>query len=350
MEAQHTDRPHGRVGFGAAGSGPADRAAGAAGDAPSPGANRWRFATDDVEAGLEALERVYAVRRLSLDGDVPFSMLLGVRRIERISMERVRLPGVVAESEADGAGVLRLALLLGGRLAVRQDRHELAGTVPALLPLHHYTPEWQDLDLLTATLDLAAVQEHAAGLLGMDHVALRFTSPRPVSPELGEYLARAVLSAARDELTNDAAMAHPLVRDELFRRLATATLHTFPGSFLDHRSGPGEDRPLPAAVRRAVSFMEDHLAEPIGLGEIAAAARLSPRGLQAAFRRALNTTPLGHLRALRLAAAHTELLSADPATSTVAVIAARWGFAHPGRFAAAYRQRYGQAPAQSLYS
>ncbi|ALU39652.1 hypothetical protein AS188_07685 [Kocuria flava] len=38
-----------------------------------------------------------------------------------------------------------------------------------------------------------------------------------------------------------------------------------------------------------------------------------------------------------------------PPTSTVAGIAARWGFAHPGRFAAVYRERYGHGPAESLY-
>ncbi|MUN63776.1 helix-turn-helix domain-containing protein [Kocuria sediminis] len=92
---------------------------------------------------------------------------------------------------------------------------------------------------------------------------------------------------------------------------------------------------------------ETHLAEPIGLPEIAAAARLSPRGLQAAFRRHLDTTPTGYLRTARIDAAHTDLLAASGA-QTVAEVAARWGFAHPGRFAAAYRDHYGETPAETL--
>jgi len=36
------------------------------------------------------------------------------------------------------------------------------------------------------------------------------------------------------------------------------------------------------------------------------------------------------------------------AGDTVAAIAARWGFAHPGRFAAAYQQQYGTTPATTL--
>ena len=36
--------------------------------------------------------------------------------------------------------------------------------------------------------------------------------------------------------------------------------------------------------------------------------------------------------------------------TTVNAIAARWGFTHRGRFAAAYRNRYGQSPATTLRS
>ncbi|MCJ8504309.1 helix-turn-helix transcriptional regulator [Kocuria flava] len=313
------------------------------------GDGRWRYEVHDAAAGAEILARIYAVRRLRIIEDDPFDLLLGVRAVEGLSLERFRLPGVVADAVTDGDGVLRIAQVLGGRLAFSEDHRVVSGPGPWLLPLGPYTPRWEDLDLLTTTLDLGAVQRHAAGLLGVDELKLRFSSASPVSPAMGEHLARAVLSAGRDELGNDEAMAQPLVRAELFRHLATAVLHTFPGTFLDRPDGASEHRAVPAAVRRAVAYMEEHLAEPIGLAEIAAAARLSPRGLQAAFRRALDTTPLAHLRLLRLEAAHVELLSADPSTSTVAGIAARWGFAHPGRFAAVYRERYGHGPAESLY-
>jgi transcriptional regulator GlxA family with amidase domain len=76
---------------------------------------------------------------------------------------------------------------------------------------------------------------------------------------------------------------------------------------------------------------------------------MSPRGLQAAFRREKDTTPTAYLREARLEAAHRELLAADPTTgATVEAIAAAWGFTHRGRFAAAYRTRYGQTPATTL--
>ncbi|MEV6995503.1 helix-turn-helix transcriptional regulator [Streptomyces sp. NPDC093228] len=77
---------------------------------------------------------------------------------------------------------------------------------------------------------------------------------------------------------------------------------------------------------------------PITVAQIAAAAHVTPRALQYAFRRHLDTTPLAHLRGVRLAEAHRDLVAADPAeASTVTGIAARWGFYHPGRFASLYR-------------
>ncbi|MFG2819644.1 helix-turn-helix domain-containing protein [Kitasatospora sp. NPDC048365] len=66
-------------------------------------------------------------------------------------------------------------------------------------------------------------------------------------------------------------------------------------------------------------------------------------------RRHLDTTPLAHLRRVRLDAAHRDLLAADPRTTTVTEIAVRWGFAHPGHFAAHYRDAYRTSPSTTLY-
>ena len=95
--------------------------------------------------------------------------------------------------------------------------------------------------------------------------------------------------------------------------------------------------------------MEEHLTEPLSLPDVAAAARLSPRGLQDAFHRILDRTPTQQLRLLRLEAARADLIASDPADgATVADIATRWGFVHVARFSAAYRDRYGENPRETL--
>ena len=69
--------------------------------------------------------------------------------------------------------------------------------------------------------------------------------------------------------------------------------------------------------------------------------------MQLAFRRHLDTTPLGYLRRVRLDYAHRQLAAADPRYESVTAVAYRWGFSS-SRFAAYYRQAYGVLPSQTL--
>jgi transcriptional regulator GlxA family with amidase domain len=111
---------------------------------------------------------------------------------------------------------------------------------------------------------------------------------------------------------------------------------------------PAASRP-PAAVRRAAAFIDARADEPIGLTEIARAAGLSPRALQAGFRRHLDTTPLGYLRSVRISRAHADLLAARPGDGqTVSSVASRWGLTQLSRFAQDYWRRYGEYPRETL--
>jgi transcriptional regulator GlxA family with amidase domain len=100
-------------------------------------------------------------------------------------------------------------------------------------------------------------------------------------------------------------------------------------------------------VKWAIDFMQEHIAEPISLNDIAMAAKVSVRTLQQGFRQFRDTTPMAYLHELRMAAAHRDLLASD-AKQGIADVALRWGFTHLGRFAAEYRKRFGQLPSQTL--
>lgn len=56
------------------------------------------------------------------------------------------------------------------------------------------------------------------------------------------------------------------------------------------------------------------------------------------------------LKLRRLEAAQTELREAVPGEVTVTEVALRYGIENPGRFAAEYRQRFGEYPSQTLRS
>lgn len=102
-------------------------------------------------------------------------------------------------------------------------------------------------------------------------------------------------------------------------------------------------------VRRCLDYIEQHLAEPIGLDDLAAYTSLSPRSIQVGFREDLHTTPTAYIRDQRLDRVRRTLLSALPGDGvTVTEVAQRWGFAHLGKFSVVYRRQYGERPSQTL--
>jgi transcriptional regulator GlxA family with amidase domain len=144
-------------------------------------------------------------------------------------------------------------------------------------------------------------------------------------------------------------LAEPLVAAQLAELMAATALAAFPNTTMrsDHLRSPGGV--APAVVRRAVQFVDAHASLPITVTDIARAAGVGPRALQLAFARHLGCSPTAYVRRVRLECAHRELQAADPTTGdTVAAIAARWGFAKPDRFAAAYRAAYGAPPSHTL--
>jgi AraC-like DNA-binding protein len=313
---------------------------------------RSMFTTHDRAEALAVLEKVYAVRGTHQPSTDDVSVSVSTAGTGPVALERVRWQGAPAGGVGEHPGVLRVGQVLGGAVRVTSGRDTLACRGPFLLPQQPYTSLWEDLDVLTLSLDAAVVQDEARNLFASDVLRLEFRGAGPVTPALGRYWAGLIAHVGRDLLPREEVMSNPLLRAEMTRSLVTALLHVFPNSFLEHLQDPAPaPQPGSGGVRRAVAFIDASLGEPIGLAEIAAAARMSPRGLQAAFRREKGTTPLEYLRAARLEAAHADLVAADPTTGvSVAAIAAGWGFAHPGRFAAAYRNHYGQAPSTTLRS
>ncbi len=194
----------------------------------------------------------------------------------------------------------------------------------------------------------ADVDEVARRLTGDDTLRVRPTGHAPLSEQRLRYWTR-TWEYGRDVLLR-APERTPLIEHQVRSLLLEATLMAFPSSFTEALAAGRPARPLPAPVRRAKAYIEAHATGPIALADIAQAARLSPRGLQYAFRTATGRTPMQYVRRVRLDAARAELRHADPSVDTVAAIAARWGFSNLGRFAAMYRGEFGETPSTTLRS
>ncbi|WP_323097467.1 helix-turn-helix transcriptional regulator [Intrasporangium sp. YIM S08009] len=178
-------------------------------------------------------------------------------------------------------------------------------------------------------------------------IPVRLLDHRPVTRRRGEALRTAIDDAAR---ALSAPGVTPLARDAAARDLAATVLRTFPTTAdQGPTSADRDDAMASASLSRALDLVEAHTDEPLTLPELAAAAGVTPRALQQAFRRYLETTPSEYVRRVRLDRAHDDLAAGERDDgTTVTDVAMRWGFYHQGRFASAYRRRYGEAPHETL--
>ncbi len=115
----------------------------------------------------------------------------------------------------------------------------------------------------------------------------------------------------------------------------------------DDVPAPGEARPR--IVKRVIDAIHDDPAHDWTVLEMAERAGLGVRRLQDGFRRYVGRSPTKYLADVRLRRVREDLTQAGP-DDTVRSIALRWGFAHTGRFAATYRDRFGTVPSDALRS
>jgi AraC-like DNA-binding protein len=228
---------------------------------------------------------------------------------------------------------------------VLRDRVPMTGDVPMLFPTsREFVFEYQDYDQRVVHMSRALVHEVADELfhtgqvddLGIDH--LRRLDPTAVTQWRNSL---AVLSRELRVGGVDTLLWHTLTRGTAaaFLRMYPPTATALPPAVL---------LPRRARLRAAVEYVHERAAEPMSVSEIAGAAGLSVRATQEAFQRHLGLTPMQYLQHVRLDHVRRELLRADPTTTAVQSVARRWGFAHLGRFSAAYRGAYGEYPRNTL--
>lgn len=105
--------------------------------------------------------------------------------------------------------------------------------------------------------------------------------------------------------------------------------------------------PNDPAIVRAIRFVEEQYAEPIGVDEMARAAHMSRFHFSRRFRAATKQSPYQFIQSVRLARA-AELLRRGRAGVTEVALSV--GFSDPSRFARAFRQRFGASPQKFVTS
>jgi transcriptional regulator GlxA family with amidase domain len=114
----------------------------------------------------------------------------------------------------------------------------------------------------------------------------------------------------------------------------------------DGRTRPNST-PALAVVERIEAYARSHMATSVPIAELCRVAGLSERGLRNAFYRVRGMSPKRSLRAERLRGAR-RALAGGHGSRTVTGVATSYGFYELGRFAAVYRESFGEAPSQTL--
>jgi len=311
---------------------------------------RNEFTTDDLAEAREYLDRTYGSRLLM--ADVPAGRpVLAVSHTDTgaFAVSDVALPADLTFAVAPSDQVI-ISTLIQGTVQVERgqdiDRYQVGDVL--IGSVDRISPTVRTHSLRGGNVILPLPLLHAmAGTEPGTSAPLRFLSPHLASPA-----ARAQWSAATryvdDLLTSPDAALSPLVITSAARLLAATALTVFPSTA--HASASLRDRrdASTATVRRATAFVDEQAGRDITVPDIAAAACVTVRALQMAFRRELDTTPMAYLRTVRLARAHRQLVDADLGQVTVTSVAYRWGFSSASRFSAYYRETYGVSPKQTL--
>ncbi|HEU5161162.1 MAG TPA: AraC family transcriptional regulator [Streptosporangiaceae bacterium] len=288
-----------------------------------------------------------------LDRDEPFFARVDYRSVGGLGLMTSTYGPAVEIGCSPPIPMVTLNFVVGGSMLIEDgDTTAVADAGNAAAFSFH-----EDLDMrwspglrqLMLTIDKAGIERYLQNLLGEPlRDRLRFDTRIDLSGSAGQGIASAVRTLRRALMLCGKAGPPPVLAAELEHGVLTALLLGQPHSYTDAIFS-ARALPAPRVVRRVIELIDSAPQTAFTVADLAAYAGVSERSLHAAFRRQLGTSPMAYVRRRRLEQAHDELLRLDPSSGAkVTDVALRYGFAHTGRFAAAYRARFGEPPSTTL--
>ena len=320
--------------------------------APRP-AEDTRRRTSDRDEAEQLISQLYLPSRLDLSrGDAPLAVDVAAVRLGGLTAGRISHGRRVRLRTADARN-FHVNTPLRGRAASRRGTGEPVVRDPGrgliFSPGEPAEISWStDCVQLCLMIPRAALETELERLLGRSvraPLVFDFTrSPQPAVGRQWPHLARLLA----EEIDQPDGARMPAVAAGHFEGLVMDTLllrcsHNYSEAALD----PARQAPR-AAIKAAIELIEDRPTESWSAVRLAREVHLSVRALQDGFSRDVGISPMTYVREVRLRRAHDELRRAAPESTTVQAVAREWGFLHMSRFAAAYREAYGELPSETL--
>jgi AraC-like DNA-binding protein len=310
---------------------------------------------NEPDAAQEIIGRFYYAHRLTvLHEPDKFAMTMSGLNLGPIAAALVRYSGEVRLDVPDELEcAYQVNVPLSGWLRTRSGLAEVCATsrTAAL-----YRPDgnaslhgWVDSGTVFGLkIERTALEARLADLAGRPvRGVIPFAPSLDVQAGSGRQWWSLTQSLAALAADPDGPLARPMVALPLMESVLTALLYATEHPYRDAMAAPSA-RAGTAAIKRAVDLLEGEQVQPWTVGDLAGRVGRSTRALQNGFARYTDTSPMSYLRQVRLQRADAELRAAGGADRSVASIASRWGFTNFGRFAAAYRTRYGCPPSETL--
>jgi AraC-like DNA-binding protein len=307
--------------------------------------------TTEAEVARSHLGRLFARHDLVLE-DRNIDFLHQQARLCDVSMSFLRYGSQVQVIAPALPDFYLFQLTLTGRVRISASRFDLVlepGSVFVMNPGIAYRKLWsRDARQLMLKIPRHRLQMRLREELDEDTLRPVMFESRPCAADDGRQpLLRLMAYLCRDLADANGLAADALVRRDLENALLSAVLAALPHD----QTGAGSGVRSPAAphyVRRAETYLRELTSRPVPLDELARAAGVSARSLQTGFRRFRDTTPAQFSRDIRLDLARQALAAPDGAARSVTEVALEFGFAHLGRFAKCYLDRFGETPATTL--
>lgn len=309
--------------------------------------------TSDLDEAREAVARVFCPHRLDLDdGEKELTVVHNSTSLDKLCVNYLDYGAAVHVEPGELDSIFVVQISVAGRSHVRCGTQEIVSTpsmasVPT--PTEYFDMHWEaGAPKLIVKVDRPVLEEALERLTGQ-------ALAQPIRFRLGMDLSTAagrswigLLSLLVAELERgDGLIRQRLAVAHLEDALLTSLLLTQPHNYSDQLQAQDPPAP-PKVVRRAIDLMEAHPKQALTTDELARSLSVGVRTLQEGFRRYIGCSPMAYLRDVRLQRIHDVLSTGSPGADSVTEVALDWGFFHLGRFAAAYRAKFGESPSQTL--
>jgi AraC-like DNA-binding protein len=321
---------------------------------PPPSSPMSVYETHDLDDARHYMGGVFRSHRLRSVRAGALAMRHERVRIGKISAHWLRYGNGVTMSAPEMDHFYLFQFILRGRCEIAQGRDAAVvtgGHSYAVDPLRPLSKTWDaDCGQLILRVERDHFDAFAARETGVETAGRLAFAFRPIPVASGQAGLFRLVEALREDAASrehTGGLSHVRVARHLEPTLMSLLLASFPHNLQDEYDRAAQPC-TPYYVRRAEQYVRAHARDPLAMEELVRAAGVSARSLFGGFQRFRGTTPMAHLKAVRLDLARADLAAADPARASVTDIAIACGFTHMSKFARDFKARFGVTPRAML--